>query len=95
MSFAELRNTEGELRAFQLRLGIVGFVVLAAFGLLLARFIWLQVLQHDTYRAKADENRISIVPIVPSRGIITDRNGVVLAHNYSAYTLEITPGKAS
>ena len=47
MSFAELRNTEGELRAFQLRLGIVGFVVLAAFGLLLARLIWLQVLQHD------------------------------------------------
>ena len=93
MSFAELRNTEGELHAFQLRLGIVGFVVLAAFGLLLARFVWLQVLQHDTYRAKADENRISIVPLAPSRGLVLDRNGVILARNTLAYTLEIFPAQ--
>jgi penicillin-binding protein 2 len=95
MRFAELRNTEGELRAFQLRLGIAGFVVLAAFGLLLARFVWLQVLQHDAYRAKAEENRISIVPLAPSRGLVLDRNGVVLARNYLAYTLEIFPAQVS
>jgi penicillin-binding protein 2 len=93
MRFAELRNTEGELRAFQLRLGIAGFAVLAAFGLLLARFVWLQVLQHDAYRAKAEENRISIVPLAPSRGLVLDRNGVVLARNYLAYTLEIFPAQ--
>ena len=92
-AFAELRNTEGELRAFQLRLGVVGFAVLAAFALLLARFLWLQVLQHDAYRAKAEENRISIVPLAPSRGLVTDRNGVVLARNTLAYTLEIFPAQ--
>jgi penicillin-binding protein 2 len=91
--FAELKNHESELRAFQLRLGVAGFVVLAAFGLLLARFVWLQVLQHDAYRAKAEENRISIVPVAPSRGLILDRNGEVLARNYLAYTLEIFPAR--
>jgi len=75
MRFAELRNYASELRAFQLRLGFAGLVVLAAFGLLLARFVWLQVLQHDAYRAKAEENRISVVPVAPSRGLILDRNG--------------------
>ena len=42
----------------------------------------------------AEANRISVVPVVPNRGIITDRNGIVLAHNYSAFTLEITPAQA-
>ena len=93
MRFAELKNHRDELRAFQLRLGFAGFVVLAAFGLLLARFVWLQVLQHDAYRAKAEENRISIVPVAPSRGLILDRNGEVLARNYLAYTLEIFPAQ--
>jgi penicillin-binding protein 2 len=93
VSFAELRNTERELRTFQLRLGVAGAVVLVAFGLLLARFVWLQVLQHDAYRAKAEENRIAIVPLPPSRGLVLDRNGEVLARNYLAYTLEIFPAQ--
>jgi penicillin-binding protein 2 len=93
MSFAELKNHQIELRAFQLRLGAAGFLVLVAFGLLLARFVWLQVLQHDAYRAKAEENRIAIVPLAPSRGLILDRNGEVLARNYLAYTLEIFPAQ--
>jgi hypothetical protein len=53
----------------------------------------LQVWHYSKYSLQADENRISVAPIVPNRGIITDRNGVVLAKNYSAYTLEITPSK--
>ncbi|MDA1117018.1 MAG: penicillin-binding protein 2 [Proteobacteria bacterium] len=93
MHFAELKNYAGELRDFQLRLGIAGLLVLAAFGLLLARFVWLQVLQHDAYRAKAEENRIAIVPVAPSRGLVLDRNGEVLARNYLAYTLEIFPAQ--
>jgi penicillin-binding protein 2 len=94
MSFAELRNTEGELRAFQVRLGVAGLAVLVAFTLLLARFVWLQVLQHDAYSAKAEENRIAIVPLPPNRGLILDRNGEILARNYLAYTLEIFPARA-
>jgi len=66
VSFAELRNTESELHAFQVRLGAAGLAVLVAFALLLARFVWLQVLQHDAYSAKAEENRIAIVPLPPT-----------------------------
>ena len=93
MSFAELRNTERELRAFQVRLGVAGLAVLVAFALLLARFVWLQMLQHDAYSARAEENRIAIVPLPPNRGLILDRNGEVLASNYLAYTLEIFPAQ--
>ncbi|HEX5766915.1 MAG TPA: penicillin-binding protein 2 [Burkholderiales bacterium] len=91
MGAAELRNSERELQQFQLRIAIAGIAMLAAFGVLLARFVFLQVVQHDHYRAKAEDNRISIVPIAPNRGLIIDRNGVVVARNYSGYTLEIFP----
>ena len=89
----ELKNTERELHLFRLRLSVAGFVVFVLFGCLLARFIWLQVYKHNDYVAQAEDNRISVVPVVPNRGLIVDRNGVVLARNYSAYTLEITPSK--
>jgi penicillin-binding protein 2 len=91
MGAAELRNSERELQQFQLRIGIAGVAMLLAFGILLARFFVLQVVQHDHYRAKAEDNRISIVPITPHRGLLIDRNGVVVARNYSGYTLEIFP----
>jgi penicillin-binding protein 2 len=93
MRLAELKNHEKELHFFQLRIGVAGAAVLIAFALLLARFVQLQVVQHDAYASKAEDNRISIVPIAPNRGLILDRNGVVLARNYSAYTLEIFPAK--
>ncbi len=91
MSYGEFRDLEGDLRRFQVRLGVAGAVVLAAFGLLALRFAWLQLVQHDYYRTKAEDNRISVVPLVPNRGLILDRNGVVLARNESQYTLEINP----
>jgi penicillin-binding protein 2 len=93
MASAEIRNNERELREFQLRIGVAAISVLVAFGLLAARFVFLQLVQHETYRAKAEDNRISIVPVPPNRGLIVDRNGVVLARNYSGYTLEISPRK--
>ena len=89
----EIRNSEQELYQFQLRVGVAGVVVLIAFGLLAARFFYLQVVQHDVYQAKAEDNRISIVPVTPNRGLIIDRNGVVIARNYSGYTLEIFPAR--
>jgi penicillin-binding protein 2 len=91
LGHGELRNSERELQQFQFRIGVAGVAMLIAFGILIARFIFLQVVQHDHYRSKAEENRISIVPIAPNRGLITDRNGVVVARNYSGYTLEIFP----
>ena len=90
---AELRNYERELAQFHLRIGVAGLLVLIGFGLLAARFIFLQVIQHDHYASRAEDNRISIVPIAPNRGLILDRNGIVMARNYSGYTLEIFPRK--
>jgi penicillin-binding protein 2 len=90
-----LRDQRRELNVFRSRLTVAGLVALAAFGVLAARFIWLQVLQREHYHTLAEANRISVVPVVPNRGLILDRNGEVLAANYSAYTLEITPGKVS
>ena len=87
----ELRDHQRELYYFQLRLAIVGSAVLFAFFILLVRFFYVQVIQHDYYHTLAEQNRIFIVPVVPNRGLILDRNGVVLAHNFAAYTLEITP----
>ena len=89
----ELRNSRLEIYHFRVRLAIASGFVLCVFFLLFARFFYLQVVQHDYYSTLAEANRISIVPIVPNRGIIVDRNGVLLANNYSAYTLEITPRK--
>jgi len=95
MRQAEFRNPEQELDRFQRRLAEAGGFVLFAFFLLFSRFFWLQVIQHEHFQTRAEDNRISIVPTVPNRGVIADRNGVVLAHNYSAYTLEITPSKVA
>ncbi len=95
MGAAELRNSERELQQFQLRIAIAGVAMLVAFGILLARFFFLQVMQHDHYRSKAEDNRIAIVPITPNRGLIIDRNGVVVARNYSGYTLEIFPRRVN
>ena len=89
----EFKNPQEELDRFRSRLSFAGGFVLLCFGLLFARFVWLQVIQHDYYQTRAEDNRISLVPIVPNRGLIVDRNGVVLARNYSAYTLEITPSR--
>jgi penicillin-binding protein 2 len=89
----ELRNHLRELRNFRLRLIISAGFVLVLLLLLLMRFYYLQVIQREHYHTLAEANRISIAPIVPNRGLIFDRNGEVLAHNYSAYTLEIVPSK--
>ena len=90
---AELKNAEQEIHAFHLRLAAAGALVLGAFALLLMRFVYLQVVSYEEFQSAAEDNRISILPIAPNRGLILDRNGVVLARNYSAYTLEITPSK--
>jgi penicillin-binding protein 2 len=89
----EIKDNDREIHLFRMRLTAVVVFVFICFGLLVARFVWLQVVKHGQYMAQAEDNRIALVPIVPNRGLIVDRNGVVLARNYSAYTLEITPSK--
>jgi penicillin-binding protein 2 len=89
----ELRNVEAELSRFRARVLVAALAVLFAFGLVAARLVYLQVYRHGDLSEQAESNRTAIMPIVPNRGLILDRNGIVLASNYSAYTLEITPSK--
>ncbi|RJX33254.1 MAG: penicillin-binding protein 2 [Oxalobacter sp.] len=88
-----LKNTEREVYFFRRRLTLAAGLVLFFFLILFVRLVWLQGIKHKEYAALADDNRIAVLPIVPNRGLIMDRNGVVLASNYAAYTLEITPTK--
>jgi len=89
----ELRNVEADLARFKARVLVVSLAVVLAFVLLAARLVYLQVVRHDDLSEQAENNRTAVVPIVPNRGLIQDRNGIALATNYSAYTLEITPSK--
>ncbi len=89
----ELRNHPIELYKFRMRLAISAGFVLVLFLLLYARFYYLQIIQQEHYHTLAEANRISIAPLVPYRGLISDRNGRILAQNYSAYTLEVVPSK--
>ena len=89
----ELRNVEMDLARFRVRVLVASFFVVLCFLLLASRLVYLQVVRHEDLKEQAENNRTAIVPIVPNRGLILDRNGVVLATNYSAYTLEITPSK--
>jgi penicillin-binding protein 2 len=88
-----LKNLDSELARFQGRLkaGAVFVALLAA--ALLGRAFYLQIMQHEHYIERAESNRISLVPTAPHRGLILDRNGRILAENYSAYTLELTRTK--
>jgi penicillin-binding protein 2 len=91
----ELKNHQREIYYFRLRLMLsLGFVLFMLFALLL-RFVYLQLIKHDYFQTLAESNRIAVVPIVPNRGLILDRNGVVLARNYSGYTLEIASRKVA
>lgn len=89
----ELRNIERELFRFRRRLILAAAVVVLSFALLAGRWIWLQLLRHRQFSTQALDNRIALVPIPPQRGLILDRNGIILASNFAAYTLEITPSK--
>jgi len=93
MRYSPLNTRDRELDRFRFRIAFAAGVVLLCFTILIGRFVYLQLVQHDYYKTRAEDNRISLVPVTPNRGVIVDRNGTVLARNYSAFTLEITPSK--
>ncbi len=71
---------------------IAGFVlIVVCLAALAARFAWLQIARHDEFSARSDNNRISVRSIAPARGLIYDRNGVLLAENAAAFKLEVVP----
>jgi penicillin-binding protein 2 len=85
------RNPQQEVDLFRGRAAVAGLFVLAAFALLVARLAWLQVVKHDELHRKAEAQRTALVPVTANRGLIRDRNGIIIAENFSAYTLEINP----
>ncbi|MDO9596477.1 MAG: penicillin-binding protein 2 [Azoarcus sp.] len=84
---------EQDASRFRRRVLVAGAFALICFALLASRFYYLQVVKFDYFHTRAEDNRIALLPIVPNRGTIVDRKGVVLARNYAAYTLEITPSR--
>jgi len=80
-----------ESRVFSNRLTItiIGIAILCL--LLIIRLVYLQVVSHTHYETLSQKNRINSLPLPPVRGLILDRNGVVLAQNFPVYTLEIIP----
>lgn len=88
-----LKDVEAQLALFRQRAGVASLAVLVAFGLIGARMVYLQLVKHDELLEQSESNRTAVLPLVPNRGQIVDRNGVLMADNYSAYTLEITPSK--
>lgn len=80
-------------RDYLLRLVVAFVLILVFFAILIGRFVFLQVIKHEEFTAKATTNRISLIPTPAIRGEVIDANGVVLAHNYPAYSLEIVPSQ--
>ncbi|MDF2154895.1 penicillin-binding protein 2 [Vibrio sp. CAU 1672] len=90
---SQIRDYQAEARLFANR-AIVAFIgIVALLGLLVANMYNIQVNQFKDYQTRSNDNRIKIVPIAPNRGLIYDRNGVLLAENRPVFNLELTPEK--
>jgi len=86
-----LKNPKLEERYFRARVYVVAFIVFCCIFVLGARLFHLQIVSNEHYATLSKENRVRVVPIAPSRGLIFDRNLKLLADNKSSYQLEITP----
>ena len=76
-----------------LRLLVAFILIIIFFSILLARFFYLQVTQHNEFSGQASNNRITLIPTPPVRGEIVDINGVPLAKNYPVFSLEVIPSR--
>lgn len=90
-----MKDPVAETSLFFVRATIAAAVIGVLMALLIARLFYLQIVEHHQYRTLADRNRISVQPIAPTRGLIYDRNGVLLAENRSSFALEVIPAKVA
>ena len=83
-----------ETEIFLQRVVFAGFVVLVLVLAVIARLAYLQLIEDDHYTTLSQSNRIHLLPVAPNRGLILDRDGIVLAQNFPTFTLSITPERA-
>ncbi|MCY4044584.1 MAG: penicillin-binding protein 2, partial [Cellvibrionales bacterium] len=93
MSYGALPDKIQESRLVSLRLIVIFFFVLMLISILVVRYYFLQIVHHETYHTKSDSNRVFLQRIPPSRGLITDRQGRLIAENQPAFLLTIVPDK--
>lgn len=91
----QIRDHVFEARLFRSRAAVAFIGIVLLVGALILNLYHIQVNQYQDYRTRSNDNRIKVVPIAPNRGLIYDRNGVVLAENRPVFSLEITPEKVS
>ncbi|MDY7115281.1 penicillin-binding protein 2 [Halomonas sp. SSL-5] len=84
-----LKSPEQELRIFRVRALLALVVVFSLTGLLMGRLAYLQVVQHEVYTTRSEKNRVRVEPLPPTRGLIYDRNGELLAENRPTYNLTL------
>lgn len=82
-----LKNPQQELRIFRVRSLVAALLVVTLTGLLMGRLAYLQVVQHEVYTTRSEKNRVRVEPLPPTRGLIHDRNGELLAENRPTYNL--------
>lgn len=87
----QIRDHSFEASLFWRRALFCLLVVVVCFGALITNLYHLQIDEHQNYQVRSNDNRIKLVPVAPNRGIIYDRNGVVLAENRPVYSLEVVP----
>ncbi|WP_274005576.1 penicillin-binding protein 2 [Vibrio parahaemolyticus] len=90
---SQIRDYQAEARLFANRAIVAFFGIVVLMGLLVANMYNIQVNQFQDYQTRSNDNRIKVVPIAPNRGLIYDRNGVLLAENRPVFNLELTPEK--
>ncbi|MDW6003407.1 penicillin-binding protein 2 [Vibrio mangrovi] len=88
---SQIRDYKSEDNLFRNRAVVAFLAIIILVGVLIANLYTLQVVQFQDYRTRSNDNRIKVVPIAPNRGLIYDRNGVLLAENRPIFDLEITP----
>lgn len=91
MAWGEFKDTAAERRLFQRRTLVMLALVVALFGVLIGRFYQLQVIEHDTYTTLSDRNRVQVRSVPPTRGLIYDRNGTLIAENRPVFSVTLVP----
>ncbi|WP_439133513.1 penicillin-binding protein 2 [Pseudomaricurvus sp.] len=84
-----LKDHYQEARLFKRRLILAGLIIVLLLGVLVARLYNLQVVNYELYVTQSDRNRVQVQPLPPTRGLIFDRNGTLLADNRPTYTLTL------